>query len=267
MKTSIIISFYERLGHLQSCLNALNRQTQFFDEVVICDDGSSERTVENLRKIIKNYNFQINHMWSEKNGFRPSVIRNNGIRNAKGDYLVFLDCDFSLVNNGLKFHKEAAEQGRFVAGYCKYLDEEQTKEAFLNNTSETLERLYNSLPDRPVLKEHSRFTKYGLLRKFRLVGPRKQKCLSGHFSILKKDVESVNGFDENFVGWGGEDEDLFLRLSMAGIYGKSVILKSKALHLWHPHELGGKHWKEGSNVEYLYRKNIPVFCENGLIKK
>ena len=267
MKISVIVCFYERLNHLQSCLNSLSRQADTFDEVLIVDDGSSEITVEKLKVLISNYNFKTNHLWSEKKGFRASVIRNIGIRNAKGDYLIFLDCDFSLVNNGVKFHKEAAQRGKFVAGYCKYLDEEKTKEAFLNNTSETLERFYNALPDSPVLKEHSRFTRYGLLRKFRLVGPRKQKCLSGHFSIFKKDIESINGFDENFVGWGGEDEDLFLRLSKAGIYGKSVILKSKALHLWHPHELGGKHWKQGSNVDYLYRKNIPIFCENGLIKK
>jgi len=80
-------------------------------------------------------------------------------------------------------------------------------------------------------------------------------------------MEAINGYDENFVGWGGEDEDISLRMVKAGYRGYSVIREAKVLHLWHPKELGGKHWKEGSNVDYLYRENIPSFCENGLTKK
>ena len=79
-------------------------------------------------------------------------------------------------------------------------------------------------------------------------------------------MEYINGYDENFVGWGGEDEDITLRMIKAGFRGKSVIPTARLLHLWHPNELGTRSWQEGSNVDYLYRKNIPVYCANGLKK-
>ena len=43
------------------------------------------------------------------------------------------------------------------------------------------------------------------------------------FPIYKKDIESINGYDENYVGWGGEDQDIALRLVLAGFRGISVI--------------------------------------------
>lgn len=269
MKTSIIISFYERLGHLESCLKALQYQTQYFHEVIISDDGSREETVSKLEEMIRKYDFKITHIWSPKENFRLSKIRNNGIRASEGEYLIFLDCDITPLPDAIRLHNEAAQQKRFVAAFCKYLNREQTEYVLngnLNDSIAILQGYYNRLPEKPIIREHRSFMKHVLLRRLRLGSARKQKCAAGHFSIFRKDIEMVNGFDENFVGWGGEDEDLFLRLSMAGMYGKSVILQARGLHLWHPHELGGKHWKEGSNIEYLYRKNIEIFCANGLQK-
>ena len=77
----------------------------------------------------------------------------------------------------------------------------------------------------------------------------------------------MNGYDENYVGWGGEDEDLGIRLVKAGVYCKSAIPYAKVLHIWHPKEIGNKHWKEGPNINYFKRKIIPFYCENGLNKK
>jgi predicted glycosyltransferase involved in capsule biosynthesis len=88
--------------------------------------------------------------------------------------------------------------------------------------------------------------------------------MGGHYSIHRKDIERVNGYDENFEGWGGEDEDLGIRLVKAGIYCRSAIRYAKVLHLYHPRELGDKHWMEGPNMKYFKRKEVPYFCEQGL---
>ncbi len=78
-----------------------------------------------------------------------------------------------------------------------------------------LGQIYSELPEKPILKEHNEFVRYGFLRKLRLASPRKQ-TFGGHYSIFKKDMKSVNGYDENYVGWGGEDQDIAMRLVMAG---------------------------------------------------
>jgi glycosyltransferase involved in cell wall biosynthesis len=238
-----------------------------FDEVIIADDGSGKKTVAKIRDLIHNYDFSIRHIWQPKEGFRLAASRNKGIRAAMGDYLVFLDCDFVVLPGCIKSHVKAAKHGRFVAGFCKYLPEESTKQLIEEKiSSDTLRKFYDSLSDRPIYREHLRYCKNSLLRKLNLVSPKKQIC-SSHFSVHKSDIESVNGYDENFVGWGGEDEDLALRLGLAGFHGYSIIHKAKAMHLWHPKELRGKDWRQGGNVAYLTRAEINYFCKNGLLKR
>jgi len=264
---SIIISFYERLEHLRCCLDSLRFCAGDFDEVIIADDGSSSETVDRLNEMITNYDFSINHVWQPKEGFRVAASRNNGIRHAKGDYLVFFDSDFLILPDTIRYHLRLAESGRFVAGNCKYLNEPQTKNAFNSKISpEFLENLYQQLPEEEMIKDHRRFIKRTILFRLHLKNRRKQS-LGGHFSIFRKDIEHVNGYDENFHGWGGEDEDLGIRLVKAGIYGRSAIRYARVLHMWHPKEIGNKHWEEGPNMEYFTRNNIPLFCKNGLTKK
>ena len=72
---SIIISFYERLGHLKRCLDSLSLFANAFDEVVVADDGSSPETVEAFREHIKRYEFAITHGWQPNEGFRPIALR------------------------------------------------------------------------------------------------------------------------------------------------------------------------------------------------
>lgn len=266
MKTSIIICFYERLDYLRCCLDAIKNCSGDFLEVLIADDGSSEAVVNKLKKMISNYTFPIIHAWHERNGARRAACRNNGIRHAKGDYLIFLDADFLVLPGTIKSHVAAAKPGRFVAGRCKYLNEEQSVTVFHATISAALlEELYGQLPEETIIKEHRRFIRYGILRRLHLAGADKQ-TFGGHFSVHRKDIEYVNGYDENFVGWGGEDIDLALRLSKAGFDGYSAIRTARVLHLWHPKELGDKHWKQGPNIEYFNRKQVLFFCENGLRK-
>ncbi|MGD8369393.1 MAG: glycosyltransferase [Desulfobacterales bacterium] len=261
---SIIISFYERLHHLRLCLDSLNWNREDFDEVLIADDGSSEVTVRGIEELIVGYDFPVRHVWQPKKGFRLAASRNNAIRKSRGDYLVFLDTDFVVLPDAIRHHREAAAPGIFVAALCKYLDHSQTERLFSEGlSSESLQALYRQLPEKPLKREHFRFVKYELLIRLRLAGARKQRC-SSHFSIHRKDMEAINGYDENFVGWGGEDEDLALRMVKAGFRGRSIIPQARTLHLWHPKELGNRHWQEGCNVAYLNRKSVSFRCEKGL---
>ena len=219
-----------------------------------------------LKKIIHDYDLPVIHAWQPDEGFRAAAARNNGIKHTNGDYLIFLDCDFLVLPDTIKYHVRNARPGRFLSGLCEYLTDDQTNKIFNSTVSSTLlEECYRQIPEGQMIKEHWRFIRRSILRKLKLAGIRKQS-LGGHFSIHRKDIEYVNGYDENFVGWGGEDEDLGLRLLKAGFQGYSVIRGARVLHMWHPKEIGNKHWKEGPNIEYFTRKDIPFFCENGLIK-
>jgi len=264
MKTSIIVSFYERLNYLKACLDSLRLNAGDFDEIVIADDGSGESCVKELRELITLYDFPVVHAWHPDEGFRLAASRNNGIKHAKGEYLIFLDCDFVVLPGTIRCHLNAARRGRFVAGFCKYLGEKQTNTIFQTGVSgRLLEGVYQSLPERPILKDHRSFVRHRILYKLHIASARKQRC-SSHFSIHRTDMEYVNGYDENFVGWGGEDEDLAIRFAKAGFQGKSIMREAKALHLWHPSEIRDRDWENGPNIEYIRRKHIPRFCHRGL---
>jgi glycosyltransferase involved in cell wall biosynthesis len=267
MKISIIICFYNRLDMLPACLDSLRPDSAHFNEVVIADDGSSDEVVNELQKLVKKYDFPIIHAWHPRQGPRRSATRNNGIRHATGDYLIFLDADFAVLPGAILSHVEAAKSGYFAAGRCKYTTEEQCRKILAEGASESLlETIYALLPDEPIEKEHKRFVRNALLYRFCLAPPRKVS-FGGHFSAFKKDIAAVNGYDENFVGWGGEDTDFASRMVRAGFGGTSVIKTARSLHLWHPTEMAGKHWKDGINMDYYTRKHIPIYCENGLISK
>ncbi|MBN1841172.1 MAG: glycosyltransferase [Deltaproteobacteria bacterium] len=264
---SVIVSFYERLSHLKCCLDALSLCSNDFDEVVIADDGSNEEVVRSLEEYISKYDFEIRHVWQEKRGFRLAASRNNGIREARGDYLIFLDCDLVVLHDTIKCHLKAARPKRFLAGNCKYLTEIQTNTVFRNKISpDLLDTLYRKLPEENIIRDHRKFIKHVILSTLYLRSKKKQ-TLGGHFSIHREDIENVNGFDENFIGWGGEDENLGIRLVTAGSRGRSVIRKARCLHLWHSKEIGDKGWKEGPNIGYFKRSHIPFYCENGLNQK
>ena len=263
---SVIICFYERLDHLRCCLDSVRLASNYFHEVVITDDGSSRETVSRLKKLTAAYDFPIHHVWQEKKGFRNAAARNNGVRNAKGDYLIFFDCDFLVLPGTIPHHLRKAKDGRFIAGGYKNMDETTTGRLFNRNiTADFLTHLDRRYSNRPLIKTHRRFIKRTLFMRLHLAGPQKQS-LGGHFSIHRKDLERVNGYDENFVGWGGEDEDLGIRLVRAGIYCRSAIRHARVLHMWHPPAFQNREWQKGPNIQYFNRKDIPVYCENGLSK-
>lgn len=237
-----------------------------FAEVVIADDGSDESVVSELKKLMPQFPFPIVHARQERNGPRRAACRNNGIRNASGDYLIFLDADFVALPGAIRAHTQKAKPGQFLAGRVKYLSEAQTYSIMQDNFGpDFLEKLYEAIPGRSISREHREFLGYEFLKRVGFSVEKKQ-TFGGHFSIFRKDIEAINGYDENFIGWGGEDIDLSLRLSKAGFLGWSVIRSARVLHLWHEREMGGKQWKEGPNFDYFSRNNIEVFCSNGLIK-
>ena len=82
---------------------------------------------------------------------------------------------------------------------------------------------------RLVARRHRKARLYCLLRH-----PSKPRLASGNFGIWRADFERVNGFDENYRGWGQEDDDLGRRLRRAGVRFDSILGWTQTYHLWHP---------------------------------
>jgi hypothetical protein len=60
------------------------------------------------------------------------------------------------------------------------------------------------------------------------------KLVAGNCAVHRTDFDRVNGFNERFVGWGLEDDDLRRRLRRVGVRIRDGSLDCLALHLFHP---------------------------------
>ena len=94
------------------------------------------------------------------------------------------------------------------------------------------------------------------------------RLTGNNISLWRSDYERVNGFDEQYVGWGFEDRDLQYRLERIGVRASSVLLRTALVHLWHP--AAPTFARNGVGTANLhYFKSIagrPTFCVDGLTK-
>jgi hypothetical protein len=99
----------------------------------------------------------------------------------------------------------------------------------------------------------------------RIILRRRSRGMIGcNFSLYKKDLLGINGFDELYDGPGfGEDTDVEYRLSLSGVKGKSLRNLAIQFHLYHPHTITSKATQE--RFEHVKTLSNPL-CEFGLEK-
>jgi hypothetical protein len=86
---------------------------------------------------------------------------------------------------------------------------------------------------------------------------------SCNIAAWRRDLETVDGFDAAFSGWGREDSDLFVRLINAGIRRKDGVFATGVLHLWHP-EADRSHLPENERKLQEARRTRRVCARQGL---
>ena len=86
---SIIIPLYNRPAEIRELLDSLTQQTYKHFEVVVVEDGSTEKSEE----IVASFRdrLEVKYFFKENSG--PGLSRNYGAARASGDYLIFLDSD------------------------------------------------------------------------------------------------------------------------------------------------------------------------------
>lgn len=98
MKISIIIPVYNGEKHIELCMNKVLKQLNKNIEVLVINDGSTDSTLE----IIKKYSNYDNIKIYNKKNTGVSDTRNFGIRKATGDYIMFLDSDDFYVEDAIE---------------------------------------------------------------------------------------------------------------------------------------------------------------------
>jgi glycosyltransferase involved in cell wall biosynthesis len=253
MRISVIVSTYERPDLLRLALLCLKHQSRPPEEVVITDDGSSADIVSVLREYGPGLRpGSIKYVRQENRGFRLARSRNNGVRESSGDYLVFWDQDLVATRGYLHLFSKAGRRGEFLVAFPVLLTEKQSE---LVTTDMAARCDYSSVLTEHQLKRIRRqYLKDSFYHRVGRVLPYKRhrpKVRGGCFGLMRDDLLRVDGFDENYRGWGAEDDDLGRRLYRAGVRGRTVFRDEFPMHLWHPHQTGTM---DSPNLPYYSRR-------------
>ncbi|WP_278182882.1 glycosyltransferase family 2 protein [Vibrio misgurnus] len=256
MKVSLIITTYNWKEALQAVLNSVLHQTVLPDEVIVADDGSREDTALMIEKVRQSYPIPLIHSWQEDNGFQLSMSRNRAIAKASGDYLIMIDGDMALSKNFIESHKKSAKSGWFVQGGrvitnqdCarKIIAEQLTPNIFTAGLRNRKNCITNSILSRLFSYERNN-----------------DKATRGcNMAFWKKDVIEVNGFNQDFIGWGREDSEFVLRMLNAGKRRLYLKFSGVGYHLYHPENSRASLTKNDEILENTI-KNKLTRCENGI---
>jgi GT2 family glycosyltransferase len=263
LELSVILTTYQRPEHLERSLASLAFQ-RFMEgryEVIVSDDGSTDHTHSIVHRFASSAKFPVKLTTHPHCGFRVALCRNDGVRASTAPYLLFSDSDCIFPPDHLHKHLRARKRGLVRAGDCFRLDQESTQRLDLAAIATEKYRAWISR------EEHQRIRRRRIKDLcYKLIGhPTRPKLTGCNIAISRLDLYAVNGFDENFVGWGCEDDDLAFRLRKSGIQIGTVLGYTSAYHMWHPTDPSRPaNWTDGPNVNRLQHQRRPVRCRAGL---
>jgi glycosyltransferase involved in cell wall biosynthesis len=94
MRVSAVITAYNSEAFVVDAILSVLNQTRPVDEIVVVDDGSTDRT----REVVEQFSGRgVQYIYQENKG--PSAARNHGMRRTTGELLAFLDADDIWLEN------------------------------------------------------------------------------------------------------------------------------------------------------------------------
>jgi hypothetical protein len=84
-------------------------------------------------------------------------------------------------------------------------------------------------------------------------------------SFFRKDCISVNGFNNEFKGWGREDSEFVVRLLNKGIHRKTLKFSAIQYHLWHNEANRSSLLGNDKLLQKVIAEELD-WCENGINK-
>ncbi|MCI8471341.1 MAG: glycosyltransferase family 2 protein [Clostridia bacterium] len=96
---SIIVPVYNGEKYIEKCIESINKQTYKEIEIIVINDGSTDKTKEILEEIsMKQKNMTI---LNKKENKGTAICKNIGIQHSKGKYIFFVDSDDTITEDAI----------------------------------------------------------------------------------------------------------------------------------------------------------------------
>jgi hypothetical protein len=243
-KTDIRISFIighrgvERLPHLLATFKSIAAQRDVSMECIVVEQSVSREIEPSLPSWVRYIHTPLPY---PDMPYCRSWAFNVGANAAKGEVLVFHDNDMLLPNDYAVQLVARFDEGFEVANlkrFIFYLGEEHSK-----NIISTGKLSFGLSPEVIVQNLEA----------------------GGSIAVSKKAFFDIGGFDEAFVGWGGEDNEFWERAKTRKVWPYGYL---PLVHLWHSPQSGkfddaltrkDLYWKRGKEpVETRIRRLISI---------
>jgi glycosyltransferase involved in cell wall biosynthesis len=181
---SVVIPTWNRASTIGAAVRSVLSQTHPVHEILVCDDGSTDNT----REILTGFEDSRIRLIEGPRAGRPAIPRNRGIREAKGEWLAFLDSDDEWMPNKLEMQFKDLERAGLKAS-CT-----------------------NALRVVPGINKHTKYLNT-FYRRFNLnVLLQTNFVICSSVLVQKELVEQAGGFPEEEALRAVEDYALWLRL-------------------------------------------------------
>lgn len=223
-RVSVIIPAYNHARFICETVQSVLRQTFTDYEIIVVNDGSPDNTREMLKPLVESGHIK----YIEQSNAGQADARNRGLKEARGEFIAFLDDDDLWPSDKLEWQVMKLRQNPhacLIAGFARVFKDADQEICILNQgyLEITIARLCESNP---------------------LLSP-------GQALIRRCALAAVGGFRQEI--WGADDWDLYFRLAH---HGSQIIQDRLALH-YRVHENNASH-----NTSKMITNCLTVIKEN-----
>lgn len=259
MGPSLLISTYNWPEALELILLSLKNQSLKPKEVLIADDGSGEATKQLIEDFKRTSEVPIIHFWHEDKGFRKSIILNKAIAGSTSEYIIQIDGDCIMHRDFIKDHMAMREKNVYLYGSRVNVKEEMVPLLFSEK------KIQFGFFDKGINKRtrNLRIPIFAdLYKKNDGISSKLRGC---NVSFWKEDCIAVNGYNEEFEGWGREDSELIIRMMNNGVHGRRLRYRGIVYHIWHKVKDQSRFgFNDSLQDKAIHEKS--KWCDNGIDK-
>lgn len=257
--STLIISTYNWPKALELALKSVIQQTVLPNEIIIADDGSTNKTKQIINAFRDQILIPVIHIWHRDTGFTKAIILNKAIAKAKGKYIIQFDGDCILHKHFIKDHLSFAKKDTYLFGSRVNIQKKH-----LSNLFKIKQIRFNFFST--GIKKRTRTIHATILSSFyKESAVFSDKFRGCNTSFFKSDFIAINGYDENFTGWGREDSELALRFHNYGLKARRLRYRAILYHIFHV-EKPKNRLEINNEIQQRTIATKSVWCKNGIDK-